>query len=91
MSQLISMLDAINDDLTVYVPSGDAVSPETPVEIIDEEVQSPPDGTSYLLEVGIMKDVIRVWKVWRSGTEPSISQTCEAVAYYASHDAFQPV
>jgi hypothetical protein len=91
IGQLISRLDAIDDDLTVYVRSGDVVSPETPIELIDEEVQSPSDGTSYLLEVGIMKDAIRVWKVWRGGAEPSISQACEAVVYYASYDAFQPV
>jgi hypothetical protein len=66
-------------------------SPELPVELVNEEDQEPPAGTTYLLEIGLMKDVIRVWREWRVGLEPDTSQACEAVAYYAVHDAFQPV
>lgn len=50
LGQLISKIDTLNGGLTVYVPSGDPVSPETPIELIDEEVQTP--GCWYFLFVG---------------------------------------
>ena len=45
----------------------------------------------YMLEVSIAKDVIRVWREWRGGRKPTPAEMCEAVIYYAEHDAFLEV
>lgn len=91
MGELVSRLDAVDDNLTVYVPSRDSISAELPIELVDEEGDGPSAGMTYLLEVDLVKDVIRVWREWRGGRNPDLRQACEAVSYYASHDAFQPI
>ena len=79
------------DDLVVYAPTGVQVSAETPVYLVDEENEDPPAGTEYVLELSLMKDVLRVWSKWRNGAVPTIPQACEAVLHYAKYDAFLPV
>ncbi len=46
---------------------------------------------SYLLEVGIAKEVIEVWSSWRNGREPTSEEATRAVIHYAEHDAYEPV
>jgi hypothetical protein len=77
--------------LTLYSFNGQAIDPSTIVVLVDEEVRVPPEGTSYFLEVETAKDVIRVWRSWRNGQEPSDDEACEALAYYAEYDAYLPV
>jgi hypothetical protein len=90
MGQLIRGIGEVSDDLTVYVREEQVGrSPETAVLLLDDDKQVP-DGAVYLLEVDIIKEVISVWSDWRNGAEPSVSQACEAVFYYAAHDAYQP-
>lgn len=47
-------------------------------------------GLSYVLAVNIAKEVLKVWRQWRNGTVPTVSQMCEAVIHYANNDAFLP-
>ncbi|MEV6905257.1 hypothetical protein [Amycolatopsis sp. NPDC051372] len=91
MGAMISRLDSVDDNLTVYVSFGEVISPDSPIELVDEETDAPSEGMTYLLEVNLVKDVVTVWREWRGGRNPDLRQACEAVAYYASHDAFQPV
>lgn len=91
MEQLLRGIDTYDEELTVYTPEGEDVVPETRVVLVDEEAGDPPADTVYLLEVELIKDVLRVWREWRGGAEPTIPQACEAVVHYAKHDAFQPV
>lgn len=91
MEQVLREIETQDEQLTVYAPEGQAVTPQTGVILVDEEVEEPPEGTVYLLEVSLIKDVLDVWRRWRHGAEPTIPQACEAVVYYATHDAYQPV
>jgi hypothetical protein len=45
----------------------------------------------YLLEVGLAKDVIRVWSEWRDGAVPTSEQATQAVIFYGERDAYQPL
>ena len=45
---------------------------------------------SYLLEVSLAKEVVQVWSEWRDGRRPTAIDKCEAVIYYAEHDAYLP-
>ena len=81
----------LDDGLTVYAPAGAAVSPETLVYLVDEDAEEPPAGWEYVLELSLMKNVVKVWSAWRDGTVPTVPQACEAVLHYAKHDAYLPV
>jgi hypothetical protein len=92
LADVIREIARLDPDLTVYVPSGEPVEPTTRVVLVDEEAEEQPDeGMTYLLEVHLMRDVLRVWKTWRGGREPTSSEACGAIAYYAKHVAYQPV
>jgi hypothetical protein len=68
----LDQLDSLNDDLTLYVPSRDPVAPDTPVALIDEDVDEEPQSMAYPLEVHLVKEVLRVWKAWRGGSDPNL-------------------
>jgi hypothetical protein len=91
LERIISGIEEFDEELVMYAPAGIPVSPETPVYLVDEELAEPPAGTEYVLEISLMKDVIKVWSAWRNGAVPSIPQACEAVLYYAERDAYLPV
>jgi hypothetical protein len=91
LERIISGIEEFDEELAVYAPAGSPVSPETPVYLVDEELVAPPEGTEYVLEVSLMRNVIKVWSAWRNGAVPSIPQACEAVLHYAERDAYLPV
>ena len=88
---LLRDIDAQDEALTAYAPAGQPVTPETKVVLIDEETEEPPAGTVYLLEVALIKEVLDVWQRWRDYAEPTPQQAFDAVLYYATRDAYQPV
>lgn len=90
LDETLRHIDQIDDDLTLYVPRKTPVGPATTVVVVNEEAVAPPEGMTYLLEVSIVKDVLRVWRLWRGGSEPSDNQACEAINYYVEHDAYIP-
>ena len=91
LEQLVRELGEFGDELVLFAPAGSPVSSQTSIYLIDEEAEEPPAGTDYLLEVSTMKNVLKVWSAWRNGAEPTTEQACEAVLWYADHDAYQPV
>lgn len=90
LADVLRDIDEIDGDLTLYVEEGRPVGPSTLIALIDEELADPPQGLSYLLEVHLVRDVLRVWKSWRDGREPDIEEACSAISFYAVHDAYQP-
>jgi hypothetical protein len=42
----------------------------------------------YFLEVEICKEILKNWKDWRNGREPSESERMKAILYYAENDSF---
>lgn len=91
LERVISGIGQFGGELAVYAPAGGPVSPGTLVYLVDEELAAPPEGTEYVLEVSLMRNVIKVWSAWRNGAAPSVPQACEAVLYYAERDAYLPV
>ena len=90
LERVISGIQEFDEELVMYAPIGIPVSPETPVYLVDEELVEPSAGTEYVLEISLMKNVIKVWSAWRNGAVPSILQACEAVLHYAERDAYLP-
>jgi hypothetical protein len=84
-------IDQIDDGKTMYVPEDTETDLATSVYLVDEEADTAPPRTRYLLEIGIAKEVLAVWSTWRSGRAPSIDEAAAAVIYYARNDAYQPV
>jgi hypothetical protein len=91
LEQLVRELGEFGDELVLFAPAGSAVTSQTSIYLIDEEAEEPPAGTDYLLEVRTLKNVLKVWSAWRNGAKPTTEQACEAVLWYADHDAYQPV
>jgi hypothetical protein len=88
---LINVVNRLDDELTVYVPDIDIIEPSMRVILIDENLEDPPVAMYYLLEVHLIKSVLRVWAAWRVGREPTNREACDAIAYYVKCDAYQPV
>lgn len=44
---------------------------------------------TYFLEVDLIKDVIEVFNEWHEKHKTNIKKVCEAVIYYAVHDAYK--
>jgi hypothetical protein len=91
--ELIENLSELSNDLVIYIPSGELISPDSTVTTgsIDELVESgEPMGLKYLIEVELAKDAIRVWQEWRNGKVPNLDEKYQAVAYYIEHDHYLP-
>lgn len=52
------------------------MSPETLVYLVDEETEEPPAGTEHVrvLELSLVKNVVKVWSAWRNGAVPTVLQ-----------------
>lgn len=91
LRDIIVGIDQLPDGVVVFAvePWG----PDAPAAAVPEpeagDPTGPPDMT-YLLEVDVIRDVLRVWSDWRSGDRPDPNQAAEAVVHYAVHDAYLP-
>ena len=93
MPRLVDVMAALasaDSEATIYVslpiePYSDAVVCMEPDEGGD------PPGLSYLLEVSLARNVLRVWTRWRGGRQPSLEEAAKAVIYYAQQDAYEPL
>jgi hypothetical protein len=94
LANVVSQLDQMDDGDTIYAakdPHWRATSHA--VVALDSYDGSEPPGTSgfsYFLEVYLAKEIIDVWRNWRGGREPTLAQMCEALIFYATHDAYLP-
>lgn len=95
LAQLLENIESMDDDLTIYAAaeplwdeSSEAVACREPD---DASLPTEATGMTYLLEVSIAKEVVKVWSEWRNHRTPSASQKCEAVIYYAYNDSYLPV
>jgi hypothetical protein len=75
---------------TTEGPSGDC---DALAALEPADGSTPPEaaGMTYLLEVRLAKEAIRVWSEWRNGAAPTSEDRVAAVVYYATHDAYLPV
>jgi hypothetical protein len=90
LEALVASLDNHGDEGTIYARRpwslmSDAVVAE---EGSDAAAAACAAGLEYLLEVAIARDAITTWTAWRNGQTPTPAEACEAVLYYATHDAY---
>lgn len=89
LRQLLAHFDTLDDDATIYAArpwssSSKAVSCHED----DAEARAAIEaGLEYMLEVNLAQDAIRAWGERRRGKTPTLAQQCDAVIYYAEHDA----
>jgi hypothetical protein len=93
--ELIERIDSIDDELTIYAEKNPAWSANSLAVVCPEpeDGRGVPDaarGMSYLLEVFLAKEVIEDWGEGRGGRGATAQDKCEAVIYYAEHDAYLP-
>jgi len=92
---VVQRLDAYRDELVIYAaarPSWQLDSRALVVlEPADESHPRLATGLTYLMQVARAKEVVAVWRRCRPGTVPTIDDLCDAILYYARHDAHEPV
>lgn len=90
LRDVIARLDEFSNDDTIYVetPAPDA---RAVVAAEPDDVSTPEPGLSYLLEVDLAREAIKVWCDWRPGRTPSLDDRIAAVTHYAEHNAWLPV
>ena len=92
LADVLDRLETFDDEATVFVESGSPTDGDSRATVSgpDEDDREPPAGFAYVLEIGLMKDVLQVWSAWRGGAQPTSREKCEAVLYYSSNDAYLP-
>jgi hypothetical protein len=91
LENILTDFDEVDDGLTMYVPETGPVDLTTPVTIVDEDTETPPPGTRYFLETDIAKNVLHVWRSWRDGRDPNLTEALEALQFYATNDSYLPI
>jgi hypothetical protein len=89
LSELIKKIDLIEPRLIMYAAKPwSAQSPiwAAPFDGADDR----PDGYEYMLEVFLAQEAIEAWSVARGHRVPNNGEACEAVLFYAEHDAYLP-
>ena len=99
--EVIDRLDAVDDfdrfePPCIYAEGGPDAAPDARALVCpgDEEGSfvCPQDpALSYVLEVGLAKECVAVWSLWRGGRRPSPRDKFAAVMHYSRRDAFLPL
>lgn len=106
MADVIMKIDQLDDQLWLFMSYDKLVSSTTLVALVHDDLvtlmdegEIPPaisrlyeTNMCYLkLDMRTAKEVLSVWSHWRDGREATISEACEAIVFYAEHDAYLPV
>lgn len=91
VTTLLDLLPSHEDaDEDLVVVARRPWTPGSDAACVDEDADERPPGLEYLLEVGLVREVARVWSAWRDGREPTPAELADAVVHYAEHDAYLP-
>jgi hypothetical protein len=94
LAQVLQQLDDYDEELMIWARVRTKADLTADTEAIvapgleDGVVWWEVRGLSYVLEVELAKDAIRVWRQDHANVEPSAAQRCAAVIHYAVNDAF---
>jgi len=87
---VISALESADPEATIYAAMPFTTQSAARVHA-EPENSAGPAGLSYLLEVHLARNVLKVWAQWRNGKEPTPEEATRAIIYYAEHDSYEPV
>ena len=96
LREVVAALQRTDEELTVYAAGGPDASPSSSAVVaLDPDeggvpIEAATAGLSYVLDVAQALRVLDVWSDWRDGREPTVDEQCEAILYYAKHDAYLP-
>ena len=94
LRQVVQRLDSYSDELMIWarVQTKDDLTPDTEAVVAparqDDSIWWEERGLSYVLEVDVAMEAIKVWRQDRDGAEPSAAERCAAVIHYTVNDAF---
>lgn len=89
LKDILEGLGRFEADDIVYVSVGAAVDADTPILVVSymESKNGPPEGMRYLLETGVMREVLQ-GTTEQVGGALSLGQQVLAIVHYAEHDAY---
>jgi hypothetical protein len=85
LEEVIAQFDEFSPEETTY--AADAAA-DARAAVGSEEVAI---DLPYFFEVSLAREAIGVWRNWRPGRSPTLSDKVEAVTSYAQSDAWLPV
>jgi hypothetical protein len=90
ISQLLEAYDDLAEadtELTVYARKPWTADSDA-IAVSDYTTWPDAQGRTYLLEVFLIHDVLETWIAHHADARPTPQQACNAVIYYAEHDAY---
>jgi hypothetical protein len=92
-AEIVDRIDQHDDAHAIYAaPHWSSAS--RAVVVAEPADGSSPEGVkgmTYLLGVGLAKEIVRAQRALSPGREPSVEAKCRAIIYYAVYDTSEPV
>jgi hypothetical protein len=86
---VIGDLENTDDSMTICAARTPRWSEFSEVELCPSDAVRRAARLQYFLEVSVAKDVLRAWSFARNGQNPTLSEKCKALIYYAENDAYR--
>lgn len=88
LQDIVANLEQTDDALTICAEQSAESIGQSQCEL--QPAADVPAGCRfpYFLEVSVAKNVLRAWSFARGGRAPSLPEACDALIYYAQHDAY---
>ena len=88
LQEAVNRLDELDDALTICVARSPLWSGTSEALLCPNELSAGESPLPYFLEVAVAKDVMRAWSYARGGRVPTLTESCEALIYFAENDAY---
>lgn len=95
LGSILERLEEFAEEDAIHVSRESPITMETDVTVSSFDDEGTPvvalESMTCLLEIGIARDVLRVWSEWRAGRQPNTDEKVAAIVYDAQSDAVLPV
>lgn len=92
LQEILNDIEHVSDEFVIFATRDGDWRLDSPAALLHlEEAMTTdvdPGGLTYFLEAEIANEVLKVWKAWRDGREPSEHERVHALLYYANNDAY---
>lgn len=94
LREITEQIESLTDEDFICAPGKPNWTAESPAYVIRipefTDLRSLGPISDYFLEVFTARDVLKNWSVLRDGKQPTLDERCQALIYYAQHDANVP-
>ena len=95
LREVVAQFDSLTNEDWICAEGKPHWTPDSPAYVIRipeySDLQALGPIRDYFLEVFVARDVLEDWSELRGSRRPTIDEMCEALIYYAKHDAQIPL